>query len=167
MNQAQNPLDQLRDIHAPPTLEAIQLAPGWWVLIGLLFVFLIFIAYRTYKKRKSLAILKPANEELRNIAALTPNNHAVAKLSGLLKRICLIYFNQSQVAALSGKTWVEFLNQEFGRTFFDEEQQQLFSSFAYQKEQQLDDNAWQQLICNSQLAIDTIIRQSVRNHKHA
>lgn len=159
MSQAPNPLDQLRDIHAPTALDNLQLAVGWWVVIGLLITLLIYLIYQWFKKRRSLARLKPANAELNSIALMKPNNSAVAQLSALMKRICLIYFHQSQVAGLSGKSWINFLHQEFGQEFFNQEQQQLFSQFAYQREQELDATVWQQLISASRHTIDTIIRQ--------
>ena len=176
MNQTENPLDKLRDIHLPEQLDQFQLAPGWWFLITIFIMLIIFAIYRWYKKRRSLYLLNPANQELKEIAQLPPNTQAIAKLSALLKRVCLVYFPKHQVSALSGNNWINFLNQQCSEklnnknsdnknVLFNQEQQQVFSETMYQANSEIDNQLWQALINNSQIAIDHIIRSNAREYK--
>jgi hypothetical protein len=156
---APNPLDQLKDIHLPDNINQFELAPGWWFLITLLALSLIYLGYRLFKKRHALRLLKPAKQELTQIAALTANNHSVAQLSALIKRVCLIYFPNDQVASLSGDNWTSFLNQQSEQPFFTDEQKAQLTQLAYQANAKLDKQQWQQLIKSSEQAIEYIIRQ--------
>ena len=161
-NQGANPLDQLRDIQVPDPLQSWAIAPGWWVLIALLLIVISYLAYRWFKRRKALRLLKPANIELQNIAQLVPDNHAIALLSALLKRVCLVYFSKKDVAALSGSQWVDFLNQHTRQPTFNEASRKIFAEVAYRPNQVLDDSLWQQIIMQSESAIDIIIRNGAK-----
>jgi len=156
---AQNPLDQLKDIHLPGQLDHFQLAPGWWILIAIGFGLIAYIFFKWNKKRKSLQLLIPANIELDKIAQSKPNNQAMAELSALLKRVCLIYFPKQKVAALSGDSWTKFINQQVGQELFTPSQQQVFSSLTYQANAQVEPILWDEIINNSRTAIDKIIRK--------
>lgn len=158
MNQTGNPLDQLRDIHLPEPLSPWPLAPGWWLITALLTLLIGYGIYRWIKRNASLKLLKPAQSELNQIKTLTPDNTAVAKLSALLKRVVLLYFPATEVASLSGKGWILFLNQQSKTALFDETAITIFNQTAYQANQTLNDEQWEQLISQAQKAINTIIR---------
>jgi len=91
MSQTANPLDQLKDIHIPEAINSWGLAPGWIISIILFCLALIYLIYRRRQKKPSklitMDLLTPANQELNDIAKLTPDHLAIAKLSGLLKRV--------------------------------------------------------------------------------
>ena len=161
-SQPTNPLDSLRGIQLPEEAGFWELAPGWWILIGLLFAYLIYLTIQWNKKRQRLALLKPAKLELATIANQTPDNHAVADLSALLKRVCLLYYPNKQVAALSGNQWIAFLNQQAAEPIFDKNAVTIFSETLYRKEQLVADRDWQNLLVQSETMIDFIIRNKAR-----
>jgi len=162
--EAPNPLDQLKDIHLPEQIDHFQLALGWWVLIALAIGLMIYLFNRWNKKRKALRMLIPANNELNLIAQRCGSNGgdniAMAELSALLKRICLLYYPKQQVAALSGDKWTDFLNQQSGEVLFNSEHQAVFSRLTYQANQQVEATLWSDIIEKSQTAINNIIRQA-------
>ncbi|MCW8876398.1 MAG: DUF4381 domain-containing protein [Kangiellaceae bacterium] len=158
MNQQQNPLDQLRDIHLPEQIDTIQLAPGWWFLFGVIFFSLLFFIYKQLKKKQALRLLKPARKELDEIASLPANANSIALLSALMKRICLVYYPRKEVASLSGHSWVKFLNQQNLSIHFDSQQEELLSRILYQKDAQVASQDWQDFIAKCALIIESIIR---------
>jgi hypothetical protein len=158
MNQAANPLDQLRDIHLPDAINTFELAPGWWVIIGLLVITMLFLAFLWYQRYKALRLLKPARAEIRSLYAIKPDNHGIAQLSALLKRVCLVYYARHQVASLSGNQWVDFLNQHAGQQLIDEPLKRVFSDLAYRPQIIIEPELWQRLLTASEQMIEAIIR---------
>ena len=107
-------LAQLKDIHLPSTVGFWPLAPGWYVVIALVFALLAFIIGWSYKrylnaraKKHALILLqiyikeyeKDCNSQLMS-----------ARISELLKRVALVYFPRNQVASIHGLEWINFLN---------------------------------------------------------
>jgi hypothetical protein len=163
--QAASPLEQLKDIHLPDPIEQFQLAPGWLILIILTIGLIIYAILQWHKKRQALALLIPANSELDLIAQSKADGRAIAELSALLKRVCLIYFPTTQVAALSGESWTKFINQHVGHELFTEQQQQLFAQLAYQANCQVEPSLWNEVINSSRTAINSIIRQGAKTQR--
>ena len=161
---APSPLDQLKDIHLPEQIDQFQLAPGWWILIAIVIGFVVYAILQWNKKRKSLFLLVPASNELDKIGQSKPDNQAMAELSALLKRVCLLYFPKQQVAALSGDSWTQFINQQVGQELFSPSQQQVFNRLTYQANAQVEPALWNEVINSSRTAIDKIIRQGAKEH---
>ncbi|WP_419419667.1 DUF4381 domain-containing protein [Legionella sp. D16C41] len=107
-------LAKLHDIHLPNPIGWWPLAPGWYILIGLIIIIvslLITIAYRYYKygraKRQAYQLLaKYEQDYLQNSDTST----TCAKVSELLRRVALAYFPRQEVASLQGEAWINFLN---------------------------------------------------------
>jgi ATP/ADP translocase len=166
MSQTANPLDQLKDIHLPEAVSTSELAIGWILLIIIVSLIVIYWIYRylnkTPMKQKSINLLSPAKQELEKLASLTPDHQAVAQLSALLKRICLVSFPKDKTASLSGNAWVDFLNQQMSDTNasskgFSEEARRIFCEQAYRPNISLDKNTWLEMISTSQSVIESII----------
>ena len=165
MNQPQNPLDQLRDIHLPETLDSWQVAPGWWILIALLTGLLIYTIFRWSKRRQSFALLSPALTELETIRQLPARGESVAQLSALIKRICLLHFPKAQVASLSGNSWITFLNNQFQEELFNEQMTDCFTESAYRQQQALNPDLWESMIDKTSQLVEHIIKQQHREPK--
>ncbi|RUR18386.1 DUF4381 domain-containing protein [Legionella sp. km535] len=109
-----DPLAQLKDIHLPDPIGWWPLAPGWYVLMSMMFLLIIGIAYWSYKrhinglaKRKALGLLHIYKENYlkdRNVQI------ASARISELLRRVALVYFPRAEVASIHGDDWIDFLN---------------------------------------------------------
>ncbi len=112
----QNPLAGLKDIHLPPQPSWRPPAPGWWLVTILL---LAAIIYTLIKWRQRLQRLRPIKLALRELAQLDLNpdkpeeqRQVLQELSSLIRRFCIVFFPQTPVAGLCGKTWLEFLIKE-------------------------------------------------------
>ncbi len=161
MNQTENPLDKLRDIHLPDQLDGFQLAPGWWLLLFILLCLVIWWIVKTFKKRKALYLLKPLSSEIDALAKLPANSDSLAHLSALLKRVTLVYFPKKEVSSLSGSDWVNFINEQQPAYAFDEKQSEMLAHFLYQKSPQVNDHEWQSLIQKSHKLLEAVIREQV------
>lgn len=108
---------QIKDIHLPLSPEMWPPAPGWWLLavIVLFFLFWIISRLRRLWRRKQLQkeILASLNELQREYSD-EQIPHFLAEVSILLRRVALMKFPRRQVAALTGKDWLSFLDQHGG-----------------------------------------------------
>ncbi len=107
-------LAQLRDIHLPDPITWWPLAPGWYVLMCLMFIFALFIAYLDHRRRvharaknQALELLQVYKQqyEKENNTQMTS-----ARISELLRRVALVYYPRSEVASINGPAWIDFLN---------------------------------------------------------
>ena len=107
-------LAQLKDIHLPHPVGWWPLASGWYVLIGIIFIGLIFIVYFSYQrylgtqaKKQALALLQVYAVEYTKTGDTQLTS---ARISELLKRVALVYYPRQHVAGLHGEEWINFLN---------------------------------------------------------
>ncbi len=113
MQQTELPL---RDIHLPEPSSWWPLAPGWWALfvLLLLLVGLIFYLYRRYqaKLHHPLHLAQVELDKIKQKYELQADQQTLLKdLSALLRRTCLSLDNNEQIAALTGKDWLQYLDQ--------------------------------------------------------
>ncbi len=112
----------LRDLHLPEAIGWWPLAPGWWLLIALLLLGLALAARASFRRHRrnaarraalaELARLKSAWDADRNSAALA------AAVSDLLRRAMLAYAPRHEVAGLTGRAWLEWLDRGLERRPF-------------------------------------------------
>jgi len=169
---AENPLDQLRDIHLPDQIDQFPYAPGWWILVAFVLISIGYYLFRLYRYRRAIRLLKPAKFEISQLRSLKNDEldaHSIAKLSALLKRVCLLYFPRKTVASLSGKSWLDFLNQQAEKhqldtVFFSGDDVELFAGAAYQAKPSIPQTDWLRLLQSSENCIETIIRSAAKNN---
>lgn len=109
-----DPLVQLKDIHLPQAVSWWPLAPGWYVLGGLIIVLLSALFYslrkhqrHAFAKKHALVLLNVYKQEYEqdHNAQITS-----ARISELLRRVSLVYYPRLEVASLQGDAWIHFLN---------------------------------------------------------
>ncbi len=104
----------LRDIHLPPEPGFWPLAPGWWVLLGLVLLLALLGLWRWRVTRLRRARLKSVKQLLRRIAtdyAAHQNTHRLAQdLSNLLRRHVRYVLGDAQATRLSGRDWADYLS---------------------------------------------------------
>lgn len=110
----QDALAELKDIHLPPPVDQLALAPGWWILLALglmLLGWLIWLAHLHWKKNRYRRL--GASELKACLAAFQEHKNPetfLMEYNRILKRVALSAFPRSQVASLTGEAWVNFLD---------------------------------------------------------
>ena len=107
----------LQDIHLPGAVGHWPLAPGWWLLFGLLVLLigLTFFARRFWRARR---LRRLALARLNELAKL-PATDLAPDLSRLIRQAAISHFPRD-CAGLSGQAWLEFLDRPFAdRPFSD------------------------------------------------
>jgi hypothetical protein len=109
---------QLHDIHLPDSANIWPIAFGWWVLLLLLLI-AIGLLIRFYKKhlkqqRKKFTVLKQL-KKLENQLRNNPDNETLAKVNILLRQLAITHYPRSDIASLTGSSWLHFLDRS-GKT---------------------------------------------------
>ncbi|MDX2314132.1 MAG: DUF4381 domain-containing protein [Gammaproteobacteria bacterium] len=111
-----DPLSELRDIHLPPPPPLWPPAPGWWLLGCVLIVAAALatrLALTRWRRGRGRRAAVRAMAELRNRYR---NGEArdvlTAELATLLRRAAMNRHPRVQVAGLTGRDWLEFLDDD-------------------------------------------------------
>jgi len=102
MNDSAASLDRLHDLALPPQVSWWPLAPGWYVVIALILVFLTLTIFRAVRRWQANAYRRAALHELKSLE--TP-----AAIAELLRRTALAVSPRSSVAEKSGSAWLDWL----------------------------------------------------------
>ena len=104
----------LRDLHLPDAIGWWPIAPGWWFVLILLAILVVYSLRRLYERRQHSAPRRYALRELARIEAeYLENRNSVAlarQLSELLRRGMLAYAPRQEVAGLTGNAWLSWLD---------------------------------------------------------
>ena len=104
MNPDPASLDNLRDIALPVPVPWWPPAPGWWVLCAVLVVVIVVVALRTWRTWRANAYRREALRELQSA-------RCVAEIAEILKRTALCAYPRTDIAALSGPDWCQWLGE--------------------------------------------------------
>ena len=136
-NQVSHVLQQLKDIHLPTPIHVWPLAPGWYVVIVIVALFLFVCLLKTWVAFKQRRAKKQALKELHDLkiryAKPGQSQLILIELSALLRRIAIVSFPDQKVAGLYGMAWMQFLDNVSGRTDFTQGVGQLLMSAPYQR----------------------------------
>ena len=129
-----NPLDRLRDIHLPESVNWWPLAIGWWLLAGLLFCALTLIWFRYKKTKKQRQMVNHAMESLQQLEADTSldSKQWLQALSALLRRIVINLHGRKAAAGLVGKPWLDYLDSHAKKKGFSDGVGQILATQPYQ-----------------------------------
>jgi hypothetical protein len=118
-------LDRLHDVIAPPTVPWWPPAPGWYWVLGFAAFLTIALIIRSRLRWQRNSYRREALTEWEHQQALlmepARRADALASLAELLKRTALSAYPRPQVAALTGESWLNFLNQTGGKSRFTAE----------------------------------------------
>ncbi|MDM8558964.1 DUF4381 domain-containing protein [Candidatus Parabeggiatoa sp. HSG14] len=118
-----NPTDQLRDIHGLETISWWPLAPGWWVLLGIiLLIGLIVVGIMIYlprsRSKKHQDWQRAARKEwLTLYPTQTSPREQLSFLSILLRRVAVQCHGRETCAGLSGEHWLDWLTRHDPKGF--------------------------------------------------
>lgn len=134
MNESQDPLNNLRDIHLPEPVSFWPPAIGWWGLVAIV-VLALLAGYWAYKKARQPDIRKDAHRELEqlvNSQSKNPSPHQFyIEMSVLIRRIAISVFGRERVAGLTDEKWLRFLDETAGTTFFTSQSGRLLITLPY------------------------------------
>ena len=103
-----DPLANLRDIHLPEAISWWPLAPGWWFLMILASMALLFSGSRLISRYQKRLYRRQAMEYLEEIENLQGQKQLV-ELMALLKRTAISAYPDQSLAKLSPNALLEFL----------------------------------------------------------
>lgn len=110
--EPENLLSQLRDVEAPDPISAWALAPGWWLLIVLLFVVIAGLTYflisywrKNRWRRESLRCLATLEHQASDYS----NQQLLIEINQLLKRTLASAHNDRTCLQLTGQDWAKKL----------------------------------------------------------
>ena len=117
-------LQNLNDIVMPATTGWWPLASGWYLLAGLVLIFLSWFAYKSVRdwkanryRRSALCELDLLSQGMQNPAH---RSSSLRRIPVLLKRTALAVYPRSKVAILTGEDWFRFLNSTVKKPSFTE-----------------------------------------------
>lgn len=123
MNTDATSLNQLHDLVLPQAIPWWPLAPGWYVLFGLLVLVVLWRAYRLWIRWHANGYRRAALRELQAAQDITA-------IAALLRRTALAVVPRAEVAAKTGAAWVNWLAQQCSEAMPVEVQKQLiFGSY--------------------------------------
>ncbi len=146
-----DPLAGLRDWHLPEPISWWPPAPGWWLLAVAGVIGVLLLVHWLWRRYRRAAVARTARRELASLerALATTQGDArsyIADLSRLLRRLALVRYPREQVAGLSGRAWLEFLDATGGEGGFTQDAGRMLVEDAYRPETQpLDAHALEQL----------------------
>ena len=101
----------LKDIHLPETIGWWPPAIGWWLLAVLIPLSLVFL-YWLYKRLTRKTAIKTARNNLVAIKqnSALDNGQKLRELSMLIRRVAISVNPRTEVASLTGRQWLAFLD---------------------------------------------------------
>ncbi|MEA1890759.1 MAG: DUF4381 domain-containing protein [Pseudomonadota bacterium] len=120
MNPAEQTL-QLRDVHLPASPEFWPPAPGWWIVALLAVAILCWLAIRLisfWRRKRAQREIFLLLDDLSKTVTDDQIPEFLASVSTLLRRVALLKYPRKEVAALTGKGWLSFLDMHGGEGDF-------------------------------------------------
>ena len=102
-----NPLQDLKDIRTPASIENWPPAYGWWLLVFLCVIGICLLTIWLIKVQKIRLAKRQALKYLQQIDAT--NLNYVSQLNQLLKRVAMTYFPNQNLQEMHGAQWTGFL----------------------------------------------------------
>ena len=134
----------LRDLHLPEAVGWWPPAPGWWLLVLVVFSALGWLAYRAWRSWRRNALRRIAIAEIRRIQAEYRSGvdeiSLAVELSSLLRRTMLAYAPRNEVAGLTGERWLRWLDQGLDDKPFSEGSGQNLESLPYRRREAVEDD---------------------------
>lgn len=133
MNPDPTSLDRLHDLVPPPPVPWWPPAPGWYWLLGILTVAAVFLAARAFSRWQKNRYRREALAEYHKLLPRLANDRtaALAQMAVLVKRTAISAFPRAEVASLTGKDWLVFLDHSAGMKEFSPESASVLENAAY------------------------------------
>jgi hypothetical protein len=128
-------LQKLADIALPPPVSWMPQTWGWAVLAAAIVALLGWMVVRSARRYAANRYRREGLSELDRIEARLADDgergKALAAIPELLKRVALAAWPRTEVASLSGSSWVAFLRAHGGTAGFPDDAARLFDDLEY------------------------------------
>ncbi|MGB5290898.1 MAG: DUF4381 domain-containing protein [Lysobacterales bacterium] len=128
-------LQNLNDIVLPEAVGWWPLASGWYYLFGILLLVVAWFVYVAIRNWNSNRYRRAALHQLRllaeDIGDSEKRDAALRQVPVLLKRTALSVYPRSQLASLTGKNWLDFLNSKVSTASFTDSTAGLLDVLSY------------------------------------
>jgi len=118
------PLENLRDIHLPAPIGWWPPAPSWWILAALIIFCVIFLSVWLTRRARQRRYRKFALLQLHSLYQTWQQQRDdivfAQATNRLLKQTALAAFPATDVAALSGADWLDWLDRKLRKPRFTE-----------------------------------------------
>jgi Domain of unknown function (DUF4381) len=129
-------LKRLHDIVQPAAISLLPQTVGWYILLFLIILLIVFIALKKYRRYVINLYRRQALGELAAVEQLAsdPVQHlkALSLIPPLLKRTALSFAPREQVASLTGQRWLAFLNNNYHGNGFTQGPGKILPYLSYQ-----------------------------------
>lgn len=140
-------LAALQELPLPTPVPYTPQTVGWWMVGALLLIVLLYAAWRWHKRRLAKRYRVEALRELDEIEqALKLQATAASRLPPLIKRVAMISAPRADTAALSGDSWLHWLDRTLPQAGFLDTPGRLLPQLAYGAPQNVDPQALQALL---------------------
>lgn len=120
-------LAKLKEIALPESISYFPQTPAWYILFGVIALLILFFLWKQYKHYQNNKYRRVALAELSKIKS----EKTYEEIPELVKRVALVFSDRSEIASLSGETWLEFLNKSYKGNGFSSDAGSLFVDLAY------------------------------------
>lgn len=124
----------LREIHLPDAISWWPLALGWWMMLGILLLFLIALLVIRHFQKPTLK--KHAAKELSAIEHMFQSGQdatrCLSALSMFLRRVVLSQNHPAETAGLTGTAWLKLLDRSLDEPEFSQGAGQILLTGPYQ-----------------------------------
>ena len=120
-------LSKLKEIALPESISYFPQTPAWYILFGIVIIFILFLLWKQYQHYKKNLYRKVALTELSKIK----REKSYQTIPILLKRVALIFAKRDIIAPLSDKFWLEFLNKSYNGNGFTTDAGKLLVVLSY------------------------------------
>jgi hypothetical protein len=128
-------LQNLNNIVMPGPVSWWPLASGWYYLSGILLAALAWFVYKIIRDWNSNRYRRAALRQLdmlsKDIEDTEKRDAGLRQLPVLLKRTALSVYPRSQLASLTGKSWLDFLNSKVSTASFNDSIAGLLDKLSY------------------------------------
>lgn len=136
MTAADPTLANLREIPLPPAVPYTPQTIGWLVMALLLLAAVAFIGWRLYRRHLMNRYRRDALVELaaieRKVRAGASRREGLCELPSLVKRTALAFVPREEIAGLTGRAWLSYLDRTYPAAGFAEGPGRLLSQLAYE-----------------------------------
>ncbi len=112
---------QLEDIHLPQQPGFWPPAPGWWLLLALLLGLALLAARKVrsmLQQRKQQRAVEATLQRLRRELDSGNPQQAITDINVFLRKMALTHYPGEDIASLTGRQWLEFLDRSGHTTEF-------------------------------------------------